>query len=110
MNMISGALLIAIGILFLVGIFVLRPLFRPTVGERPLTPREQLLQQKELLLDQVQSLEFDHTTGKVTTEMFEYERSNLMKQATDVLRKLDQLGEDEGNEIEQFIASFRKQS
>jgi len=89
-----ASLLVGLALLVIVIMVVARPLLRPAPAEaRPLTPREQLLDQKAAILDQIRALDFDYETNKIPQEVYELQRAFLMEQAADTLKKLDELPE-----------------
>ncbi len=87
-----GSILVGLALLALVGIFIARPFLRPQERSAALTEQEQLLIEKEALLDQIQALDFDHETGKLPTEVHALQRGKLVEQATAVLQALDTAG------------------
>ena len=110
--MTAGSILLGVALLILVGLFIARPFLRPQGREAAPSQRQQLLQQKEALLDQIQALDFDHETGKIPTKLHEYQREQLMQQATAVLQALDTtavINPKLDNEIEAAVARLRKQ-
>jgi len=121
-----GSILLGVALFVLVALFVARPFLRAQDGEVVLTERQMLLEEKEYLLDQIQSLDFDHETSKIPTELHELQRARLMEQATAVLQAIDAadgapiytpaLEDDEADtavdvdiEIEAAIARMRRQ-
>lgn len=88
--MATGSILLGIALLVLTGLFIARPFLRPQEDEEVLTEYQHLLEEKELLLDQIQALDFDHDTGKLPTEVHQLQRVRLMEEATAVLQKIDQ--------------------
>ncbi len=87
-----GSILVGLALLALVAIFIARPFLRPQERSAALTEQEQLLIEKEALLDQIQALDFDHETGKLPTEVHALQRGKLVEQATAVLQALDTAG------------------
>lgn len=111
--MTAGSILLGVALLILVGLFIVRPFLRPQEREAAPSQRQQLLQQKEALLDQIQALDFDRETGKIPTKLHEYQREQLMRQATAVLQALDTTAVIDPNlekEIEAAVARLRQQS
>ncbi|WP_420628684.1 zinc ribbon domain-containing protein [Candidatus Leptofilum sp.] len=119
--MATGSILLGIALLVLTGLFIARPFLRPQDEERELTAYQLLLEEKELLLDQIHALDFDHETGKIPTEVHEIQRTRLVEAATAVLKAIDEAsGEavpatavtdsvDVDIEIEAAIARIRQQ-
>ncbi|MCB8976871.1 MAG: zinc ribbon domain-containing protein [Ardenticatenaceae bacterium] len=89
-----GSILVGVALLVLVGIFIARPFLRPQERPVALTEQQQLLEEKEAILDQIQALDFDHETGKIPTEVHALQRERLMAEATAVLQELDAAGGD----------------
>ena len=116
-----GSILLGLALFVLVGLFVARPFLRPEDEEAVLAPQQQLLVEKEALLDQIQALDFDHDTGKIPTELHAHQRAKLMEQAPAVLQALDGTGDeaipgiasdeaaDRDIEMEAAIARLRRQ-
>ncbi|WP_420641373.1 zinc ribbon domain-containing protein [Candidatus Leptofilum sp.] len=88
--MATGSILLGIALLVLTGLFIARPFLRPQEEERELTAYQQLLAEKEVLLDQIRALDFDHETSKIPTEVHEIQRTRLIEQATAVLKDIDE--------------------
>ncbi|MCP4418118.1 MAG: zinc-ribbon domain-containing protein [Chloroflexi bacterium] len=87
-----GSILLGTALLVLVGLFLARPFLRPQEEEVALTEQQQLLEEKEALLDQIQALDFDHETGKIPTELHAHQRAYLVEQATAVMQAIDGMG------------------
>lgn len=106
-----GSLLLGLALLLLVGLFVARPLLQPE-RRRPYSPtaRQQLLDQKEVLLAQILALDFDVETGKVPVELYQPQRQALMSQTARLLEQLDQLPHEEAIDtaIETAVAQLRQ--
>lgn len=121
-----GSILLGLALLGLVGLFIARPLFRPDPRRKPrLTELQALQVQKEAVLAEIISLDFDHDTGKLPDAEYEGKRSQLMAEATAILKQLDALGgetslderviepqavvpkRDVGEDIEKAIAGLR---
>ncbi|GJM39819.1 MAG: hypothetical protein DHS20C20_01010 [Ardenticatenaceae bacterium] len=119
--MATGSILLGIALLVLTALFIARPFLRPQEEETELTEHQLLLQEKELLLDQIQLLDFDLETGKVPVEVHAIQRARLLEQATAVLKAIDEAGGDSTPvktiadsvdvdiEIEAAIARIRRQ-
>ena len=89
-----GSILLGLALLILVGLIVARPLFKPDPrrNKHKLSKYDALLAQKEALLVQIRSLDFDYDTGKVPERDYKDLRANYMAEATAVLKRLDELG------------------
>lgn len=108
--MTTGSILLATALLFLVGVYVFRPILAPTSQPLPATQRDALLAQKETLLNAIKSLDFDFETGQMPEETYQRERYKLIQQAADTLRQIDQLPADADTvdaQIEAAIAALR---
>ncbi len=85
-----GSILFGVSILILVGLFVGRPLMFPKVElSEHQSERLTLLKQKATLLESIQSLDFDHETGKIPTDVYESQRVQLVKDAATVIQQLE---------------------
>ena len=108
--MTTGSILLATALLFLVGVYVFRPILAPTHQPLPTTQRDTLLIQKEALLNEIKALDFDFETGQMPEESYQRERYKLIQQAADTLRQLDQLPAETDSvdeQIEAAIAALR---
>lgn len=87
-----GSILLSLALLVLVGLFVVRPLLKHS-GEHDIymTKRQRLINEKEVVLAQIQDLDFDYETGKIPTEMYEQQRAHLVQQAAHLLQEIDSL-------------------
>jgi hypothetical protein len=107
-----GSILLGLALLILVGLFVARPfLQRDAPSTRPQTGRQQLLAQKEAILAQIMTLEFDFETGKLPVELYQPERTELIAKAAVLLERLDNQPDDKRVEleIEAAVAQLRGQ-
>jgi hypothetical protein len=116
-----GSVLLGIALLTLVGLYLARPFLKGRPNQQRMTRRQNLLAQKEVFLDQIRSLDFDHDTGKIPDEVYQSQRSYLLAEASEVLKELDQAtarfgpkrtpemakSTDVDDEIEQAIVRFR---
>lgn len=119
--MATGSILLGIALLVLTGLYIARPFLRPQEEETELTAHQQLLEEKEHLLNQIHALDFDHETSKIPTEVHALQRERLVEQATAVLKAIDNAGDDYSPaqtvadsvdidiEIEAAIAQIRRQ-
>jgi NADH pyrophosphatase NudC (nudix superfamily) len=116
-----GSILLGVALFVLVGLFLAHPFLRPQEEAVALTEQQLLLEEKEAILDQIQTLDFDHETGKIPTELHTHQRAQLMEQATAVLQALDEADSspivahtadqaaDLDTEMEAIIAQIRRQ-
>jgi hypothetical protein len=89
-----GSILLGLALLGLVGLFITRPLFnRDRQSYRKPTTRQALQFQKEAVLTEIASLDFDYETGNLPEEEYQQQRQNLMADATVILKQLDALDE-----------------
>ena len=117
--MATGSILLGMALLVLTGLFIARPFMRPREEEGDLTEYQLLQEEKEVLLDQIQALDFDFDTGKIPKDVHQLQRARLMEEATAVLKSIDQAGGDGDTavpdavdldiEIEAAIARIRQQ-
>lgn len=117
-----GSILLGIALLLLVVLFLAQPFLKEPDKGRRMTRRQNLLAQKEVLLDQIRSLDFDYDTGKVPDEIYQSQRSYFLAEASTVLKELDEAAvrtgwranieppplSDVDAEIEQAVARFRQ--
>lgn len=117
-----GSILLGLGLLVVVALFLARPFMAPEDKQRRTTRREALLTQKEVLLDQLQSLDFDRETGKIPEEVYQPQRVHLLAEAARLLAEIDALEERQPStprpaavdhldeEIEAAIAGYRRRA
>jgi hypothetical protein len=86
-----GSLFFSIALLGLVGLYVARPLLQPRFRRRRISSHERLLAEKEAILYQIQSLDFDYETGKLTESTYQQQREILMSEARSILIQLDEV-------------------
>jgi ribosomal protein S27AE len=109
-----GSILLGLAILVVVGLFLIRPFFKPPPPDEVTSKRQQLTAQKSALLEAVRALEFDHDTGKIPDEEYEQMRTSLMSDAAAVLKALDEMSdelrdEDVYAQIEAAISRIKQQ-
>jgi hypothetical protein len=87
-----GSILLGLALLALVGLFVSRPLLeaRSSRGRR-VTLRQSLLVQKEAILIQIRTLDFDFETGKIPEEDYQHQRAAYLAEAVEIVKQLDEL-------------------
>ena len=87
-----GSVLLGLALLILVGLYIARPLMAPSAGQRRRESRyNDLLAAKESYLIQIRDLDFDYQTGKVPEEVYEPQRAELMANATETLKMIDEI-------------------
>lgn len=91
--MTAGSILLGIALLAAVVLYLTHPFWGADDQARRQrqTQRDLLLEQKEALLAQIRTLDFDHETGKLPPEYHAVQRAELMAEATAVLQQLDAL-------------------
>lgn len=88
-----GSILLGLALLVLVGLYLGQPFLATSrKKQRPLTHHEKLLLQKEALLIEINTLDFDHNTGKVPEEVYKAQRAQLVVETANVLKEIDALG------------------
>ena len=106
-----GSILLAVALFLIVGLYVFRPIIAPTRLQSARTRREQLLSEKDSLIAQIRSLDFDLETNKINEHAYGLERDRLKHEAADKLREIDALPEDASADvdaqIEAAIAALR---
>ena len=109
-----GSILFGFSLVILVGLFLSRPfLVAPAREKRVRKGRHLLLVEKEALLEQIRSLDFEHETGTLPTEIYEAQREALVQETAVILKKLDTAPAGNGQaatldtEIEAAVAQIR---
>lgn len=115
-----GAILAGAALIILVAAYLAWPFLASDTADASSTATDtahrRLLAQKEAILEQIRLLEFDHTTGKIPTEAYEFERQHLLVEAAQVMKQFDQevtavLGNDSLDaRIEAAVAQLRGKS
>ena len=87
-----NALFFTLALLVLVGMYLYTPLVegrarRVTEEEHELST---LLAERDRVLNSLQELDFDFKLGKIPSEDYPLQRTNLLQKGADVLRKLDE--------------------
>ena len=92
-----GSILLGLALLGLVGLYVARPLLKTGPrSKQKLTTYQALTAQKEAILTQIRSLDFDNATGKLTDADYQKTREEFMVSAEAIFRQLDELEENDG--------------
>lgn len=105
-----GSGLLATALLVLVGLYVFRPMFVLSAHNQAITPKEALLAEKDALIVEIKTLDFDYETGKLPDDYYAIQRDKLKLAAAEALRQVDQLPEqisDTEAQIEAAIAAIR---
>ena len=82
-----GSILFGVALLVLVGAYVFRPMFAPAHLQHPLSQKEQWLAEKDALIAEIKTLDFDHETGKLPDDYYAAQRDKLKLAAADALRQ-----------------------
>lgn len=90
--MVIGSILLGFALLVLVVLVVARPFMVPRDTERKMTRRQTLAAKKEVVLDQLQSLDFEFETGKMPDDVYQTQRAHLLGEASEMLREIELLG------------------
>lgn len=108
-----GSILIGVALLIVVIVFVVQPILEQrALREKQVTEAEALSAERESLLIALRDLDFDHATGKITTEDYTPQRAELVTRGVAILKQLDALGVSTTtvsaeDEIERAIAARR---
>jgi len=110
-----GTIFLGLALLLGVAFVIAQPLLeRKSAPAEPVAEAEALLAERENILSALRDLDFDHATGKITTEDYTPQRAKLVAEGAAVLRQLDRLSagspapEPAEDEIERAIAARRK--
>ena len=87
--MTTGSILLTIALIIVLLLYLLRPFLTTTAINQPNTPRQKLLAEKEMLLDKIRALDFDHTTGKIPDDAYQPQRYHLVQEAALISQQLD---------------------
>lgn len=105
-----GSILLIIALIIMLLLYLLRPFLTPNPLNETRTSHQKLLAQKEQLLDQIRTLDFDHTTSKIPAEVYQSQRDHLISQAALIAQQLDSHSinsDDIEVEIETAVAQLR---
>ena len=86
-----GSIFLILALLVPVVIYIGRPLFDQTPGNRPLVKQaiSTLLAERDQLTATIQELDDDFTLGKVPEENYSHQRLSLLQRGAEVLRRID---------------------
>jgi hypothetical protein len=113
----AGSLLLGATLVVLVALFLARPLLLSNARfGRQKSLRQELLAQKEAIMAQIQILEFDFETGTLPEEDYRQQRQQMVAEAAELLKKLDELSaignsaapDNIDGEIEAAVARLRQ--
>jgi rubrerythrin len=90
-----GAILLILALTVLVAFFVAQPFLEQKRSVKLVSAEEHLLSSlladRDRLITALQELDFDHTLGKIPAEDYPVMRAELLQNAADVLRRLDEI-------------------
>lgn len=110
-----GSILLGFSLLIIVVLILAQPFWaQPEREPRPRSRKQQLLMQKEAVLEEIRALDFEYDTGKIPEETYQAQRTELMALAAATLKALDELGteapaDDVAAQIEAAINRVRSQ-
>ncbi len=84
-----ASILLGLALFILVGLFVFKPFITEVAPQKRLSAKQELIIRKEMLIDDLRALEFDHETGKMPDAMFAFQREALVKETAAVLKQID---------------------
>lgn len=106
-----GAIFFSIAILVVVGLYLARPLLQPPhTRKEQMSPYENLLSQKETILYQIQSLDLDYETGKISESEYQEQREVLMVEAKTIMIQLDEFEMSVDDAISSLENAFEPES
>lgn len=108
-----AALFFTLAILVLVALYLYAPLARRYA--RPVTEEQHelsaLLAERDRIINALQELDFDFKLGKIPSEDYPTQRTNLLQKGADILRKLDEFNHSDRSktrEVKQSKESARR--
>jgi hypothetical protein len=86
-----GSILLILALIILVGAFISRPLFEhsSSVVSKEERSYSALLAEKDRILNALQEIDFDFSSGKIPEDDYTAQRTHLMQNGVDVLRQMD---------------------
>ena len=90
--------------------FVLLPLFRRSGPESRANEMSELLSQRDLALDDIRELDFDHDLGNLSEEDHQAMREQSKRHAVAILKQLQTQDSRIDEEIEHAVAALRAES
>jgi rubrerythrin len=113
-----GAIFLTLSVIVITGLFITRPFWEDRRARSISAEEHQLsslLAERDRLLTALQELDFDHTLGKIPAEDYPNMRAELLRMASETLRKLDEAqagspASDAESRIEAAIAARRADS
>lgn len=101
-----GSIFLFLAIIVPVGLFISKPFFEssrksiPEGMQQVDHTRSSLLAERDRILSALSELDFDNSLGKIPAEDYQFQRVQLLERGADVLRKLDEIDNSSGSEIE----------
>jgi hypothetical protein len=88
-----GSIFLLVAVVVLIGIFLYAPFTARSRRSRISETLEvsALKAERDRVINSLQELDFDHNLGKIPTEDYPAQRSQLLQKGADILRKLDEL-------------------
>ncbi len=88
-----GSIFAGLALLAVVAFILAQPfLENQGVREQQVTRLETLQAERELVVDALRDLDFDHTMSKITTEDYTPQRAQLLERGVELLKQMDALG------------------
>jgi hypothetical protein len=107
-----GSFLLILALLVIVALFIVRPFLEPGTGARAdMRTHDELVAERERILEALLELDFDQQLGKVPEEIYAAQREHLVRRGAKVLKELDEIDAavkspaGEKDEIEALIAA-----
>jgi len=92
-----GSILLILALMIVVALFISRPLFERKASTTIVSLASEdhelssLLAERDRILNALQELDFDYTLGKIPSEDYPEQRALLLRQGSNVLRRLDEI-------------------
>jgi len=88
-----GSIFLILAVVVLIGLFLYAPFTARSRRTRSSETLEvsALKAERDRVINSLQELDFDHHLGKIPTEDYPAQRSQLLQKGADILRKLDEL-------------------
>lgn len=106
-----AALFFTLAILVLVAMYLYAPLAQNYA--RPVTEEEHelsaLMAERDRIINSLQELDFDFKLGKIPSEDYPTQRSNLVQKGADILRKIDERTSQQSASVEKKNPSRQKE-
>jgi hypothetical protein len=104
-----GSLLVGLALLLAVAFYVAQPILEGRgVREKPVSPMDRLAAQREVALNALRDLDFDHATGKIVDEDYAPQRAALVAQGVAILKQIEAVQPARGADDVERAVSFRR--